>query len=273
MYNENIYNLEPYNVEWAWVQALTQDNITFNGLSLQNENFIISSTTFDNSHLIENDIFNRPLTDWVWELNFFFREKVVTMTWYIKSDNAENLNNEVDRIKKIILQNSKNLDIKVNWTIRRALATCINADSLFIREHYHITFLPIEIQFRASEFFKETIRQNITLSWKTAWFIEELYNDWSAKSNPLITITFNSATSVTEIIFTNSDNNITINETILSWDIVQIDVEEKQVLINDAEVDYSWIFPRLNPWTNSYQIEIDWTKNFDFNLSYFNTYL
>jgi len=273
MYNKNEYNLSPYNIEWGWITTTSQDDIVFNGLSLQNENFTITNSSFDNSHLIENEIFNRPLTDWVWELNFFFREKIVKFTWKISTENAEELNNEIDRIKKIVLQNNKNLDIKVNWIIRRAKATCINWEELFFREFYNITFLPIELHFRVLEFFKETWKQINLLSAQTIWFTEELYNNWSAKANPLITITFNSVTSVSEIIFTNAGNNITINETILVSDVVQIDVEEKQVLINDIEVDYSWTFPRLDPWFNSYQIEIDWTKNFDFNLSYFNTYL
>jgi len=273
MYNENEYNLKPYNIEWGWVSLTSQDDIVFNGLSLQNENFTITNSSFDNSHLIENEIFNRPLTDWVWELNFFFREKIIKFSWKISTENAEELNNEIDRIKKIVLQNSKNLDIKVNWVIRRWNATCINAEELFFREFYNVTFINIELQFRVTEFFKEIIRQNITLSWQTAWFIEEIYNDWSAKANPLVTITFNSVTSVDEIIFTNWWDTITIDETIINWNILQIDVEEKQVLINDVEVDYSWTFPRLDPWVNSYQIEINWTKNFDFNLSYFNTYL
>lgn len=273
MYNQNPYNTEQFNVEWNWVSVSIQDDIVYNGLSLQNENFTITSSNFDNSHIIENEIYNRPLTDWVWDLNYFFREKIITFRWTVKAENSEALNNEIDRIKKIVLQQKKNLDIKVNWTIRRALATCINSETLFTKEFYNITFINIELQFRAIEFFKETSRQNILLTSQTAWFIEELYNNWSAKANPLITFTFSSVTSVNEIIFTNAGESITINETIFASDVVQIDVEQRQVLINDADVDYSWVFPRLDPWVNSYQIEINWTKTFDFNLSYFNTYL
>lgn len=272
MYNEDSYNIAQYNEQWTWTETVAQDDIVYNGLSLQNENFIISETNFDSSHNIENATYNRPLTDWIWELNYFFREKLIRFIWTVKASNAEELNNEIDRIKKIVLQNNKDLDVKVNWTIRRAKASCVNPPSLFNRRHYNITFIPIVLEFRINEFMKETIRNNLTLTWQTAWFVEEIFNIWSAKANPLITITINSASWVNEIIFTNNET-ITINETIGASDIIKIDTEEKQVLINDVDVDYSWTFPRLDPWVNNFQLQINWTVNYDFNLSYFNTYL
>lgn len=272
MFNENPYQVEPYGVEWAGVIPATQDDIVYNWLSLSNDDFVITKTNYDSSHILESLTFNRPLTDWIWELNYLFREKVITFEGYVKADTSELLNDELDRIKQILLQPQKNLDIKVNWTIRRAVASCVNPSSMFFREHYNLTIIPINIEFRVVEFFKELTSTNVNLPWKTIDLLEETYNDWSAKADPLITIVFNSALSVNSVVFTNN-NSITISETISSWDILIINTKEKEVTINGSQIDYSWIFPRLDPWANSFTLDINGTFNYDFNLAYFNTYL
>jgi hypothetical protein len=68
-------------------------------------------------------------------------------------------------------------------------------------------------------------------------------------------------------------NTITINETIATSDILIIDSREKKVTLNDVEVDYTGIFPIFETGLQSYEVQVNGTKNFDTNIKFFNTYL
>ena len=267
------YWQEVFGATYEYLSEIVNDTISYNGFWLQNENIIISKIDFDNSHRIQSDTYYKPLIDGAGELNYFFREKIVNASWYMKAESEETMNNEIDRLKKILLQNQKDLIIKVNGNPRVAKASLINGDSLFDREHFHITFLPFTLQFRVLEKFRDITAQNYLVSWQTADFIEEIYNGGSAKVEPIITFVFNSASGVNEISFVYNGNTITINETIATSDILIIDSREKKVTLNDVEVDYTGIFPIFETGLQSYEVQVNGTKNFDTNIKFFNTYL
>jgi hypothetical protein len=275
MFNNFLFNWWTFNqIDILWNANFPQDSIVYNGYWLQNANIIVSNLSYDNWHSINSETFNNPLTDLGWELNYFFRDKTITLNWFMKSDTAENLNISIDTLKKVLWENNKDLDIKVNWTIRRAKASCINIDSLFERQNYNITFIWFSITFRVvSEFFKELQRQTQSLLWQTATFTEEITNRWTVRTNPVFSILLNSVTSVTSISIAMWSNTITMLDTYSASDVIQIDCQNKTVKINSVEVDYTWTFPVLEVWVNSYTFTINWTKNFDLNLSYFNNYL
>jgi hypothetical protein len=84
----------------------------------------------------------------------------VTAAGYMKAESEETMNNEIDRLKKILLQNQKDLIIKVNGNPRFAKASLINGESIFDREHFHITFLPFTFQFRVLEKFRDITAKN-----------------------------------------------------------------------------------------------------------------
>ena len=139
-------------------------------------------------------------------------------------------------------------------------------------------FLPIHVPFSfdfriINEFQKEIITQSQTLTSQTAGFTEEIVNRWSAKSFPSITILLNSATTVTSISIVMWDNTITVLDTYSASDVIVIDGVNKTVKINSVEVDYTWTFPVLEVWVNSYTITLDWTYNFDLTATYFNNFI
>jgi hypothetical protein len=121
------------------------------------------------------------------------------MNGYITADTSEDLYNEIDRFKRILLQNNKNLDIKVNGTIRRAKASLLNADTLFNREYYNVTFIPFTLSFRALNKFKEIKSQSNTITSQTGDFNEVEYNFGSAKAQPKCIFVFNSTSSTDTI--------------------------------------------------------------------------
>jgi phage-related protein len=68
-------------------------------------------------------------------------------------------------------------------------------------------------------------------------------------------------------------DTITITNTFSASDVLVIDCEDKTVKLNWIAIDYSGVFPILEVGVNSYTITINWTKNFDITLSYFNNFL
>jgi hypothetical protein len=275
MFNTKLFNSVVFNHISTTSTIVVQDDITYNGYSLQNENITISKTDFYNWNSVSSDTYNNPLTDLWWELNYFFRSKTVVLEWYLKASSWEELNNRIDDFKKILWQNNKILDIKVNGTIRRAKASCINIDSIFwTREHYHISIIPFIIQFRViSDFFQELTRQNQSFTWLTSGFIEELTNRWSVRTNPVVNILLNSVSWTNQIYFEIWDRRIIISDTFSNSDSIIIDCQSKKVKINNVDVDYSWVFPILETWVNSYEFWINWTVNYDITVSYFNNFL
>jgi len=274
MFNQYQYNNSVFNQVINVTNTIPQDDIVYNNYWLQNSTVVTSFADYDNWPSIQNDFFNRPRTDWGWELNYFFRERVITLKWTIKSTTSESLIQEIDRFKKALWVNQQNLDIKINWVIRRAKASVINFDTLFRKENYHITFIPFEVQFRVIKpFFAEITRQIQSFTWLTADLTEEMINGWSITTNPVVLITFTAATSVTQISFTANSKTITISETINTNDVVKIDCDAKTVTINDVTKDYSWVFPEFVVWWNSYTIDIDGTFTYDITTYFFNQYI
>jgi hypothetical protein len=45
------------------------------------------------------------------------------------------------------------------------------------------------------------------------------------------------------------------------------------VTLNDVEVDYTWVFPIFETGLQSYEVQVNGTKNYDVTIKFFNTYL
>lgn len=256
-----------------WDEKISED-VMYNWFWLSNDFICINKISDSNWNSVSSETYSNPLADLWWELNYYFREKIIEIRGTLKANNAEDLNNRIDTLKKVLWQNNKNLDIKVNWTVRRAKASCVNINSLFDRNHYNITWIPFTIQFRIiSEFFAETLRQSQTFTSLTAWFIEEVTNRGSVKTEPTVNILINSTTWTDNISFTIWDNSLIITENISTNNTILIDCKEKTVKINWNEIDFSWTFPILEVWANNYEITINGTVNYNITVYYFNNFL
>ena len=274
MFNINLFNNALFNQAPNTLPVTVQDDVVYNDFWLVNDIYKISKISYDNGPSIESQTFNTPQDDWWWELNYFFRSRIVTVEGRVSSDTAENFNKELDRFKSALWENDKNLDIKVNWTIRRAKASVINMNSLFDRMHFNITYIKFIIQFRVlAPFFNEIWKQNLDLLSQTWNISDEVLNEWTIKTDPIVQLNFTSATTVNIITFNIDNRTITVNETISWWDIVKIDCIEKIVTINWDIVDYDWIFPELQTWANLFAVTVNWTKNYDFNIYFFKQYI
>lgn len=274
MFNFNQFNLAIFNSIPEVATTTPQDDIVYGGYSLKNARMTISKIGYDNGHSVDAPIYSNPLTDLWGELSYYFRQKIVVIQGNLKADNRELLEIAIDDMKRALGRSNMDLDIKVNGNIRRAKASCVNLDSLFSREHYHITFIPFTIQFRiVSEFSKELARQTQSFNGLTAGITEEIVNIGTVRTSPVISMVFNSASGTNNITFAIADRIITVSETIASSDVLQIDCDNKVVTLNSVEIDFSGTFPILEVGTNSYTITKNWTVNYNLSISYFNNFL
>lgn len=246
---------------WNALLSSIQDDIVYNNFWLQNSKYIISAINEDNN--IDFDSFEFPLTNWRWFLWYFQRWKKISFDLLIKWSTNEELNNNIDELRKAIFQPNKNLDIKTNWVVRRIKATCLsNPKSI---NHYNITFLKTKLDFETLEpfFYKLNYQTNSFLD-KTENFTEEITNQWTSEALPIFFITFKNS-----IVWTNSieveiwENSIIINQTINTWDTLIINWETKEVKYNWTIIDYDWVFPYLWVNWNSINFIINWTFTID----------
>jgi hypothetical protein len=101
----------------------------------------------------------------------------------------------------------------------------------------------------------------------------DINNEWSEYSYPIINILVNAASSTNQITITIWDNSIEINKSLSANDIIDINTEEKTVLVNGVSTDFTGKFPRLSAGLNIMNFEANWTFNFDISILFPKNYL
>jgi len=170
------------------------------------------------------------------------RTKTFALSWRIKSNSLESLNDEIDRFKRIMLDGEQYMYLRINWVLRRAKAVVVNPDTLFDRKHYNLTYIPFVLEFRVLEKFRVVNATIESLTWLTGDFISEIYNSWSAReTKPVYTFSFTTATWVDSISISVWDREITISESISDNDILVVDTDNMVVTLNWIDVDKNMI--------------------------------
>lgn len=249
---------------WSPLVAASQDDIVINGFWLQNE-YICTSYNFE-WNIMDFTHFKYPKNNWRGLLWYFNRWKKINFKIHLRWDNVSDFQSRLDNLRKYLFQPEVNLDIKIDWKVRRIKANCISAPKKI--NHYNITFLPIDIQLETLEpFFYELSNQTSSFLWKTSSFDEYIYNNWTAVSDPRIYFAFKTWISWTDNISINIwDRTIIINQSISDNDVLVVDCEKKTVKLNDVKVDYDGLFPELNIDWNAISFTINWTFDVDINV-------
>lgn len=250
-----------------------QDDIIFDGYSLQNIHFITSRLDYDDLWTIELNSFKFPRSNGGGVLSKYYRGRTIKLTGSIKADTEFNFNVLLDEVKKNTRKTEGLLEITINWEVRQILATV--TDLSYNRDHYHITYSPITITFQTAEpFFYAKQDQILGVLAKTATFTEEMTHDGCAESNPNVIMSFWSWSAVTAVSFTDPDGRIlTVSTSLVNSDILVIDCEQKIVTKNSVEIDYTGAFPIFSPGTNNFTITITWTVLVDTTISLPKNYL
>lgn len=253
-------------IYWSWEALITsiQDDIVYNWFWLKNE--YISSSFLWEVNQIDLRSFDNPLSNWRGLLWYYKRGKTLTLDITIRWIDIDDFQTRLDNLRGALFQWENNLDIKVNWVIRRIKALCTSSPKEL--NHYNITFLKTSITFEALEPFFYTLNyQTSSFLNKTSSFDEEVTNQWNAEAETIISYFFKTWISWTDEIEVQIwDNTIIINETISDNDFLKIDWETKTVKLNDVEVDYDWTFPFLSKGSNIVNFSINGTFETDINI-------
>lgn len=250
-------------------------NFIFNNITLDEGYYRVKNINFDNLWTLDVPTFNYPMVDWWWVLWQYYREKQITIDMAITATTASLLATAVDALKAWVSWVNWNLDIVVDWVTRRCLATCVWLD--FWRQPYNITFLQsVRLTFvTLAPHWKATavttITDNIGLS---TWIT--FVNSWTVWVYPKFSFTFWATGNILYILYRVWTNDVTINCTPVIWDVLIVDTEKKIVTLNWTAVDYSWVFPKLLPWTTSLSFFFinawAWFANWTIETAYFKTY-
>jgi len=268
------FNSNLFNSWWRlWGAGQITDDIIFDGFWLQNEFIITNKIDFRNMPKTDLLSYTNPKNDWWWVLDRFFKNRTIQIEWVILWTDPDDLETRIDSIKKALSVKTWYLSMKIKWKYRRILATLTNQD-IFDRKHYDLTRAPFRFTFTAMQPFrseKDWIAR--TFYSITTDINEDIINEGSQYSEPIINILVRSATSVSELINTIWSNSLTINETLSPWDIFEINCIDKVVSLNGNSIDFSWRFPVFESWANIYSMDSNWTFEYDIAILFPKNYL
>lgn len=249
----------------AFTTAASQDDIVFNTYSLQNSGIVTQVLLQDNTPERDIDSFNIPRDDGRSYVGDYWRRKTISIRGVVSKDTNSILESTLDDMKRYLGVPNSELDIKIDGTIRRYIATLSNGDRMFARRRgYHVTTCPFDLQFTCLEpFGKSTEYEATTYFDKTDLsFTENVINSGTVTGKPYLAINITAASAITEISFTNNttEETITITRSFSAGEYLAIDCEEKTVKVNGVAVDYDGIFPDIAIGTNSYSVDFTGTS-------------
>lgn len=270
MLNTKQFNLIKFN-EWkVWITWFITWEIVFWDFILHKTNNIsLNYTNINSWPSVEDNTYNKPDINWVWLNSYFLRAKTINLNWILKWNNKEDLEKRMINMIWKLAEVNKFLQIITWWIILRARAYCKNLDNIFNnRQYFHNTFVPFNITFQINSPFWEGVLLNSITYNINSTLLEEIQNLWNAEAEPIINITFNSASWVDEIWLEFNNKNIIIQKNISVNDIIKIDSEQKNIFLNWDEIDYLGELPTLKVWSNPFVISINWTFNADVSIIY-----
>ena len=278
MYNTNVFNVTPYNTLFSPSGLAAQDNIVFNGYSLQSSTVssrIAKHEVNPTRELLRNKI---PRNDGMFIVGDFWREKTIRIEGIIRQTSAALLDTEIDNFKKAMAVREGTLDIKnSSGTIRRYQATLVNVD-VVNRENYNITFVRFSLSFVSVDPFGHDVNYSEELfSDKTDLVSNEfISNIGTVRALGIYTLTFSAASGITAVQVSNNTNTELILSTvnISAGDVIVFDGEQRIVTLNGTQIDYSGFFPSLDTGPNSFTITLTGTSaTFTLSMKYLPPYL
>ena len=261
MYNTQLYNLGLYNGNVNLeALAVSEDQIAFNGFSISNGTTIITTDLYIEQ--IERDFAVSDVPQGVGQIinNDFWRKKKIKVSGYITGDDAIEFENLIFEFKKNMAAKQGRLDIKMaDGSTRRFICTQVGDEMVERGKHYHITHAPFELEFECSTPFG-TAPQPTSEGFTITDLIHSgaLTNEGNATADVDFIFIFNNADGVSAINIRNATTGeeIEINETVQSGQIVIFSGKEKTATINGVEVDFVGSFITAQVGENNYTLTI-----------------
>lgn len=237
--------------------------IQFDSYDLQDANIVSSRGQHTQYPDRQIDILRKSRdNDFVMLGNYFILKRII-VEGTIKETTADLLRDKIDDMKKNLTGQDKNLDIDYGSGTRRYLAT---VESLDIDEqYYNKTFVKYRVVFLCHAFGRGTTEITRSLTNITgATTDSEATIDGTAVNLPIVRITVNSETDMRLIRFTNTttDEFIEVETTYSAGDVLNINCQDKEVLLNDNSIDFIGIFPTFIAGVNGWKVEVSDTGAF-----------
>ena len=262
MYNQFLYNSILYNGNTNQFSGLdAQDDIVFNGFSMQNSNIIVRQLLQDSTPERDLQVNAIPRGDGQYIIGDYWRRKIITMKGTIKTATNSQMEALIDEMKKALAVREAILDIKIDGQIRRYHATMVSGNTMFNnREHYHITFIPFEVSFVTVEPYGYSPEYEFTTIFNQTILNlqEEISNIGTISAKPIIILNVIDAVNVTAVSFINNTRGeeVELIKNINPGDYIVFDSEALEVRVNGTPQDYNGSFPLLNTDANSINVNV-----------------
>lgn len=241
--------------------TLTQDIFVFDWNSLHSNTLWVRVTGVDYDDLwgIDIETYNSPQVDWGWVLSYLYHKKTITFSLSLYADTIPLLNELVDNFKKRTSKQEWLLEVTIDWVIRTCTATRSSLD--FGRKYYNLNFLPnVKISFvtmsphRVAKIWES---KTYSITWN---HYEDLDYKGTAPVYHKTYISFASAGNswITSLVINTRGTALTVTNSIINWDMLIVDGVNKVVTLNWTEIDYTWIFKPLVPWSNIVTYVFNW---------------
>lgn len=236
--------------------------ITFDSYSLDSATIIPSR--MDNYNLADRRLVTENLaTDDGFEiLRGYLREKIITIVGYVSETTENTLVAKLDDMKSNMQGINKNLDITEGANTRRYKATLMRLEPK--RESHTVNHVNYQATFMCQPISQATSQTSVTENDITTASNEvEMVSTSTYKSKPIITIHFDSVSSVSEVEVTNEETGdvITITETFSASDDLIINCEEQNVTLNGTQVDFGGPMPETIKGANTWTIDVTSTSH------------
>lgn len=263
--NTKLFNTGLLNGGATLTTFYSTDYVVFEGFSLADNVNSITSDILYNGPTVEIQGGNIPRDNGMFVTARYFRENSIEVKGYLKAATGAAMSVLMDTIRKSLRKREGNLDITdFNGTAKRFVATVNNYDKIFANQKgYHVTIVPFDVVFVCKKPFGRSrtyssVVQAITSSPTNI----QTYHAGTIAGYPVITLNFDSASSVTVVNVTNitTGEQIQYTGTIATSDILIFDSEQKFVTKNSTQVNYSGSFPSMDVGGNLFAITITGTS-------------
>lgn len=253
MTNSNLINWQAINTWLAPTEALFED-IQIWALWLKNNNFNV----FALSDNIDTELnkFPIPQNNGRGFLSYFKRWRNIGLSLTVKWATQNEFIANMDRLRAECFKPENTLYYKKDKR-RQIKVTCTSFPKNY--EHFNITFMKVDINFEALEpFWYEDTKQSTSIPTRTASYIEEITNQGTDVSQPIIYLVMESW-SITATELEVWENTLIINNTLISWDVLIINSEDLTITLNWVLIDYDWTFPEMKKGANFFNFTFVWT--------------
>lgn len=222
---------------------------------------------------VELQNYNLPNTYGQGNSSSFTRNNTFEVRGTLKAWSYEELTQRKDTMKSILAEQNQYLQANFGGSIRRQKAFV--TDLSFDEQHYNITFVPFTLSFHLLQgYWEDVALTSVSFLSNTTTLIEEIVsNSTFLETRPVFNIVFNSASSTTEFSLEMGDNDIVVNETFATNDVLIIDSDKKSVRLNGNPIDFDGTFPILIRGNNSFQMSSNGTYNISLTVNYRKTFI